>query len=86
MNKFLINIVTLLFITFACMGQKNFRLRGKSQLKINGTSTIHDWEMKSNEITGTLSFDSKRKIKPNKLLRGSISEGKLMVKVEPLKV
>lgn len=49
-------ITLLFFITFSLFGfaQKTLTLDTKPQLKISGTSSLHDWEMVSETATGKL--------------------------------
>ncbi|MCV9928402.1 YceI family protein [Flavobacterium sp. LS1R49] len=49
---------TLLFfgIIFSSSAQKNFTLDAKTNFSVSGTSTMHDWEMKSDSKTGTANF------------------------------
>lgn len=49
-----------IFLTVACLAmstymsaQKNYTVDAKSTFMVAGTSTMHDWEMKSNSGTGT---------------------------------
>lgn len=67
------------------LGQSAWQLSSESQIKINGTSTIHDWEVKSEKMAGSMLFTPKGKIKSNKLMEGKISDGKLSVNVVQIK-
>jgi len=49
-------IMTLLGITSFVSAQKTYSLDAKSTFSVSGTSTLHDWEMKSSSGTGTASF------------------------------
>lgn len=49
--------VFLLLVTFTSFGQKTFTLDAKPQLKLSGTSSLHDWDMTSETATGKLIAD-----------------------------
>lgn len=40
-------------MVFSANAQKNYVLNGRQNFSVLGTSTLHDWEMKSNMGTGT---------------------------------
>ncbi|MFD1604000.1 YceI family protein [Flavobacterium artemisiae] len=49
-------VITFLGMTSFMNAQKSYALDGKSTFSVAGTSTLHDWEMKSASGTGTASF------------------------------
>jgi polyisoprenoid-binding protein YceI len=54
--KTIITSMVLLVIAFAANAQKSYTLDVKTNFSVLGTSTLHDWEMKSPSRTGTASF------------------------------
>lgn len=52
-KKAFVAMVFLLFAQFS-MAQKTYQLQAKPELKISGTSTLHDWDMPSSTATGTM--------------------------------
>ena len=52
-------VLTLFFVfaVLAAFAQDAYTLSAESTLMINGTSTIHDWEVTANAIEGTLKAD-----------------------------
>ncbi len=46
----------VLFLAQFTLAQKNYHLKENPELKVEGTSTLHDWEMVSNEAEGTGHF------------------------------
>jgi polyisoprenoid-binding protein YceI len=54
--KLLLSLVTFLGITSSATAQKSYTLDNKSTFSVSGTSTLHDWEMKSGSGTGTANF------------------------------
>jgi polyisoprenoid-binding protein YceI len=48
--------LTLMAIVVTANAQKNYTLDPKANFSVNGTSTMHDWEMKSGTGTGTGNF------------------------------
>lgn len=54
--KLLALLISFLGITSFATAQKNYTLDGKSTFSVSGTSTLHDWEMKSSSGTGTGDF------------------------------
>ncbi|KQB40513.1 YceI family protein [Flavobacterium aquidurense] len=50
--KLLALVITFLGITSFATAQKNYTLEGQSTFSVSGTSTLHDWEMKSSSGTG----------------------------------
>src|SRR5690349_5884 len=51
--KLLVIIISFLGISSLASAQKNYALDSKSTFSVSGTSTLHDWEMKSGSGTGT---------------------------------
>lgn len=51
--KLLAIVISFLGITSVASAQKNYVLDNKSTFSVSGTSTLHDWEMKSGSGTGT---------------------------------
>lgn len=51
--KLIAFVVTFLGITSFANAQKSYTLDSKSTFSVAGTSTLHDWEMKSSTGTGT---------------------------------
>jgi len=51
-NYFVLAIACLVLISFNVQGQATYQLAPQPELKITGTSTLHDWEMISKEATG----------------------------------
>lgn len=51
--KFLALVISFLGITTLATAQKSYTLDSKSTFSVAGTSTLHDWEMKSASGTGT---------------------------------
>jgi len=51
--KTLITSITLFTVALCANAQKNYTLDPKSNFTVAGTSTLHDWEMKSASGTGT---------------------------------
>ncbi|RKR09363.1 YceI-like domain-containing protein [Flavobacterium sp. 90] len=54
--KLLALTISFLGITSIATAQKSYALDSKSTFSVLGTSTLHDWEMKSSSGTGTASF------------------------------
>jgi len=54
--KLLALLISFLGITSFATAQKNYTLDSKSTFSVSGTSTLHDWEMKSTSGTGTGDF------------------------------
>lgn len=54
--KLLAIAVALFGITSIATAQKSYALDAKSTFSVAGTSTLHDWEMKSASGTGTANF------------------------------
>ncbi|SHF78503.1 YceI family protein [Flavobacterium defluvii] len=46
-------VIALFGVTSFATAQKTYSLDGKSAFSVAGTSTLHDWEMKSSSGTGT---------------------------------
>ncbi|WP_228519098.1 YceI family protein [Flavobacterium sp. LC2016-12] len=51
--KLLVILISFLGISTLASAQKNYTLDNKSTFSVSGTSTLHDWEMKSSSGTGT---------------------------------
>ncbi len=49
-------VIVFFGITTFATAQKSYALDGKSTFSVAGTSTLHDWEMKSASGTGTANF------------------------------
>lgn len=47
-------VALFVFMMQFSFGQKTFQLDGKPELKVSGTSTLHDWDMPSSTATGTM--------------------------------
>lgn len=54
--KLFVFIISFLGMTSIAIAQKNYALESKSTFSVAGTSTLHDWEMKSASGTGTANF------------------------------
>lgn len=65
--------------------QEVYNLLPNSEISVKGTSTLHDWEVKSSEFEGRLELNHKRKTKNSGAASGEIIAGTLTVKVEGLK-
>lgn len=55
--KFFALVTVFLGITSIATAQKSYALDSKSTFSVAGTSTLHDWEMKSASGTGTASLN-----------------------------
>ncbi|KAF2335343.1 YceI family protein [Flavobacterium ginsenosidimutans] len=55
--KFLAFVTAFFGITTIVTAQKSYNLDSKSTFSVAGTSTLHDWEMKSASGTGTASLN-----------------------------
>ena len=51
--KLIMSLITFLGITSFAVAQKSYNLDSKSAFSVSGTSTLHDWEMKSGSGTGS---------------------------------
>ncbi|RED22036.1 YceI-like domain-containing protein [Flavobacterium cutihirudinis] len=51
--KFIATVITIFGITSFATAQKSYTLDSKSAFSVAGTSTLHDWEMKSASGTGS---------------------------------
>ncbi|NNG10454.1 MAG: YceI family protein [Arenibacter sp.] len=47
-------LLVVLFVVFVGHAQESFSLTSESTLKINGSSTIHDWTVEANSIKGNM--------------------------------
>lgn len=54
--KFLMTL-TLVVFSFCLQAQEGYSLQDDSTLKINGTSTIHDWTVAAEQLNGKLTAD-----------------------------
>jgi polyisoprenoid-binding protein YceI len=54
--KTIITSLTLFTIVISANAQKSYTLDAKTSFSVLGTSTMHDWEMKSASKTGTANF------------------------------
>ncbi|MFN3800198.1 YceI family protein [Belliella pelovolcani] len=58
MNKFSLQIIkttllaVIVFFNYSVFAQSDFSLVSGADLKVTGTSTLHDWDMKSSTATG----------------------------------
>lgn len=73
--RFLITIV-LVLSTFSLQAQETYMLQDDSTLKINGTSTIHDWTVAAEQLNGKLTADgqSPKSIELDVVVEGIKSE------------
>ncbi|WP_409417393.1 YceI family protein [Flavobacterium sp. PS2] len=55
-NKLFLSTVLFFGIVLLSNAQKNYTLDAKTSYSVSGTSTMHDWEMKSDSKTGTANF------------------------------
>jgi len=80
-KKILISFVLGLMVmqlTVLVNAQKVYSIsQEKSEMVVKGTSTIHDWEMKVEKITGDLTFD-------NELILEKITGGNIIVPVKSM--
>ncbi len=49
-------LLGLLFFAFGASAQSNYTLAAKPNLKVSGTSTLHDWDMVSEQASGEAQF------------------------------
>src|SRR5690554_7612161 len=49
---FTLTFVSLFAFSINALAQANYQLGPKADLKVTGTSTLHDWEMVSTQATG----------------------------------
>lgn len=49
----LLSVLFLMTVQFA-FAQKTFNLQNNPQLVVSGTSSLHDWDMPSNQATGKM--------------------------------
>jgi len=57
MNKLFVNIsmaLALFSVQFSHAQKQTLKLQANPELKVAGTSTLHDWEMPSKQATGTM--------------------------------
>lgn len=55
-KKILIGLLLLLFIPLISVAQESYNMLPEQLLKVEGTSTIHDWHMDTKEATGAASI------------------------------
>lgn len=84
MRKFIAVLVLILGVGVAS-AQQVYNLLPSSEISVKGTSTLHDWEVKSSEFEGRLELKSKRKAVNSGSASGEIIAGSLKIKVEGLK-
>jgi polyisoprenoid-binding protein YceI len=57
LNKFFLSLLTVVFLTVSVVSAQNgYQLGSKQELKVTGTSTLHDWDMSSSEAKGEANF------------------------------
>ena len=56
--KNILTLLSLLFLVFVGYAQESYTLAKESVLKINGSSTIHDWTVTANSMKGSLNMTS----------------------------
>ena len=78
-------LVFALLLGSTLLAQEKYVLSEESTMKVTGTSTLHDWEVVSNGVSGSLLFEIKGKAKKNQPLKGSIISSDLSLKVVSLK-
>ncbi len=77
MRKTFLILVLLFYVVFCVNAQVGFKIAEESTMTITGTSTIHDWTSKVNEIKGSYRF--KENILDKKLPKsGSIVDEVIM--------
>jgi len=55
--KHRLSLILLSFLVFAGYAQESYTLTKESTLKINGSSTIHDWTVTANSMDGSLNVN-----------------------------
>ena len=78
-------LVFALLLGSTLLAQEKYVLSEENTMKVTGTSTLHDWEVVSNGVSGSLLFEIKGKAKKNQPLKGSIISSDLSLKVVSLK-
>ncbi|MCM4150830.1 YceI family protein [Arenibacter sp. N53] len=53
-----LSLIALLFLVFAGYAQESYTLAKESVLKINGSSSIHDWTVTANSMKGSIKMDA----------------------------
>lgn len=53
LQPILLSILFLGLISLQVQAQKEYKIEGKPTLKVSGTSTLHDWDMVSDQATGS---------------------------------
>lgn len=79
------SLIFALLLSCTLLAQEKYVLSEESTMKVTGTSTLHDWEVVSDEVSGSLLFEMKGKPKKNQPLKGSIISSDLSLKVVSLK-
>ena len=79
------SLIIALLLGNTLLAQEKYVLSEESTMKVTGTSTLHDWEVVSNGVSGSLLFEIKGKAKKNQPLKGSIISSDLSLKVVSLK-
>ncbi|MEX2231361.1 MAG: YceI family protein [Cyclobacteriaceae bacterium] len=74
-------------VTFTPLyGQVSYKVAPGSIIQISGTSTLSDWVVKSEQISGEMSFiASPKKVKGNEMQTGTIKDAKAILEVSTLK-
>ncbi|MGQ8338205.1 YceI family protein [Sunxiuqinia sp. A32] len=75
------SVLVALFVSLVCLAnaQDQYRIDAtNSSMTVEGTSTIHDWEMEVGTVNGQLTFGEESSLE-------SLSSGNLIVDVESLK-
>ncbi|WP_073094925.1 YceI family protein [Cyclobacterium lianum] len=76
---FLLACLSLGFIAFNGFSQQSYEVADKPEMKVSGTSTLHDWNMVSSEASGSASL----RVSAGKVT--SISTAKFSMPVKALK-
>ena len=77
--KVLLMLIALVWLPFTNTPQTKYQFLTNSKISIAGTSTLHDWTMDSDKVTGEADIE----VSGNQIL--SISDVKLEIPVESLK-
>ncbi|MCK0190975.1 YceI family protein [Arenibacter sp. F20364] len=56
--KNILTLLSLLFLVFIGYAQESYTLSKESVLKINGSSTIHDWTVTANSMKGSMNMNA----------------------------
>ena len=57
MNRLTLTTLFLLLATSCLIAQNAYKVGKAVTLKVEGTSTLHDWEMESSSVTGNATFE-----------------------------